>query len=141
MDLPQVTLLVTYKTQRDANISQFCQHVYFKREIYLDFFFSTLENLFGSISSKYKASYKMHTSLRLRCIKTVPTKISPPFSFCTRWFLQFLYFENFLIFHTYFCNPNFQVAVLKLFWKYSQRKLLKMKIKKPFWCYSWESAV
>ena len=62
MDLPQVTLLVTYKTQRDANVSQLCQHVYFKREIYLDFFFSTLENLFGSISSKYKASYKMHTS-------------------------------------------------------------------------------
>ena len=113
MDLPQVTLLVTYKTQRDTNISQLCQHVYFKREIYLDFFFSTLENLFGSISSKYKASYKMHTSPRLRC--TVPTKISPPFSFCTRWFLQFSYFENFLIFHTHFCNPNFQVAVLKLF--------------------------
>ena len=31
----------------------------------------------------------MHTSPRLRSIKTIPTKISPPFSFCTRWFLHF----------------------------------------------------
>ena len=39
MDLPQVPLLIIYQTQREANISQFCQHVYFKRKIYLDLFF------------------------------------------------------------------------------------------------------
>lgn len=59
----------------------------------------------------------MHTDLRLRFIKTVPAKIPPPFSGCTRCLLQLSYFENFLIYHTYICNPGSQGSNVEILLK------------------------
>lgn len=59
----------------------------------------------------------MHTDLRLRCIEALPTKNSPPFSFCTRCLLQLSYFEVFLIYHTYICKPSSQGSSGELFLK------------------------
>lgn len=85
--------------------------------MYLDYFFLFWRHLFGSLSSKLKISHKMHRDLRLRCIKTVPEKIPPPFSSCTRCLLQLLYFENFLIYHTYICNPSSQGSNVEILLK------------------------
>lgn len=91
--------------------------IFYKGNVSWFFFFLFWSHLFGSLSSKWKVSDKMHTGLRLRCIKTVPAKIPPPLSFCTRCLLQLLYFENFLICHTYICNPSSQGSNVEILLK------------------------
>lgn len=74
--------------------------------MYLDFILFC-ETLFGSLSNK--VSYKMHPDLRLRCIKTIPTKVSP-FSFCNFYILKI---PSYIIYTSEIPAPK--EAVLKFF--------------------------
>ena len=72
----------------------------------------------------------MHTDLRLTCIEALPTKNSPPFSFGTRCLLQLLYFEVFLIYHTYICNPSSQGSSVELFLKTFSKEVFEDETEK-----------